>query len=229
MMRERGEHGPFVSFRRLAYAAQRLEHAFPALCPARVPLSHILLGPRPWPRSASRLKRLRRRFPGFVRRLHGCHGGVRLLPSVRHWLAASAFPTRPMSLGTRAERRPPGFRAKSVVACMGSLTTPSRFTGSPWRPRPCCLPGLPTRPALGSPLSRLNTQPATPLANASPMTSRSAAHDTGPVRLARPSPYGTCIHYSLPAFRRTGNRSNIISITQWYDRDRPAATHGPLA
>src|SRR5882757_3507482 len=38
MMQQRGEHRPFVSFRCLTYAAQRLEHAFPALRPVRVPL-----------------------------------------------------------------------------------------------------------------------------------------------------------------------------------------------
>ena len=198
----------------LTYAAQRLEHGFPALCPARVPLCRILLGPRSW------LHRLRIRSPGFVRQLRSYYSGVRLLPSVHHWRAAFAFPMRPVPLGTRAKRRPPGFHARSVIACLGSLTTPSRLTGSPWRPQPCCLPGLPTRSALESPLSRLNTQPTTPLTNASPLTSRSVAHGTGPVRQATPSPYGTCIHYSLPAFpahgqsgehRNTGNAGGALA------------------
>src|SRR5580692_4610411 len=198
MMQERGEHRPFVSFRCLTYAAQRLEHAFPALCPARVSLFRILLGLRSW------LHRLRDRSPGLVRRLHGYYSGVRLLPSVHHRRTAFAFPMRPLPRRAWAERRPPGFRAKSVVACLGSLTTPSRLVGSPWRPHPCCLPGLPTRSALESTLSRLNTQPTIPLTNASPLTSRSVAHGTRPVRQATPSPYGTCIHYSLPAFPAHG-------------------------
>ena len=123
-----------------------------------------------------------------------CIIGVRLSPSQ----------CGPCPWGHGRERRPPGFHARSVIACLGSLTTPSRLTGSPWRPQPCCLPGLPTRSALESPLSRLNTQPTTPLTNASPLTSRSVAHGTGPVRQATPSPYGTCIHYSLPAFPAHG-------------------------
>src|SRR5665213_1388325 len=117
MMQERGEHGPLVSHRCLTYAAQRLEHAFPTLCPARVPLFRILLGPRPW------LHRLRVRSPGFVRQLHSYYGGVRLLLSVHHWRAAFAFPMRPMPVRAYATRRHPGFRSRSVVACLGSLTT----------------------------------------------------------------------------------------------------------
>src|SRR5450631_2313213 len=124
-MQERGEHGPFVSHRCLTYAAQRLVHVFPALCPARVSLFRILLGPCSW------LHRLRDRSPGFVRRLHSYYSSVRLLPSVHHWRAAFAFPMRPTLLCAWAEKRSPGFLAKSVVACLGSLTTPSRLAGSP--------------------------------------------------------------------------------------------------
>src|SRR3954454_5770539 len=46
-----------------SYAIQRLEHAFPVLCPARALLVRVSLGPGP------SLHRLRRRSPGFVRRL----------------------------------------------------------------------------------------------------------------------------------------------------------------
>jgi hypothetical protein len=98
-----------------------------------------VLGPRSW------LRRLRVRSPGFVRRLHSYYSRVRLLPSVHHWRAAFAFPMRPMLLRAWAERRPPGFRAKSVIACLGSLTTPSRATGSPSRPPPV-LPSRFTHP-----------------------------------------------------------------------------------
>jgi transposase len=34
-------------------------------------------------------------------------------------------------------------------------------------------------------------------------------HGAGPVRQATPSPYGTCIHYSSPASRRTGFRTCV--------------------
>ena len=54
----------------LPYAVQRLGHALPALGPVRALLIRVSLGPRPW------LHRLRRRSPGFVRRLHSYYGGV---------------------------------------------------------------------------------------------------------------------------------------------------------
>jgi len=90
-------------------------------------------------------------------------------------------------------RRVPGVsdHAEPVhVLAMAHVTVlPSRFTA---------------RSALESPLSRLNTQPTTPVTNASPVTSRSSAHGTGPVRQATPSPYRTCIYYFLPAFPAHG-------------------------
>jgi len=48
----------------LPYACQRLDHAFPVLCPARVVLTRVPFGPNP------SLHPLRHRSPGFVRRLH---------------------------------------------------------------------------------------------------------------------------------------------------------------
>jgi hypothetical protein len=54
----------------MPYAIQRLGHASPVLCPVRALLARVPLGPRPW------LHRLRRRSPGFVRRLHSYCAGV---------------------------------------------------------------------------------------------------------------------------------------------------------
>src|SRR5271157_4725155 len=48
-------------------------------------------------------------------------------------------------------------------------------------------------------ISQLNGWPVCTPVNASPMSSRTSAHDSGPVWLAGPSPYGSFIHYSLPA------------------------------
>src|SRR6266446_6537672 len=75
------------------YACERLGHTSPTLCPVCALLACIPLGPRPW------LHRLRRRFPGIVRRLHGYYGGVRLPTVVHHRLRLLAFPMR-----TRAAR-----------------------------------------------------------------------------------------------------------------------------
>ena len=49
-------------------------------------------------------------------------------------------------------------------------------------------------------LSRLNTLPACAPVNASRAALRLSAHDSEPVRLARPSPYGSFIHTSTPVY-----------------------------
>ena len=46
--------------------------------------------------------------------------------------------------------------------------------------------------------SRLNTWPAQSPVNASAMSSQTPPHDSGPVWIATPSPYGTFIHYLPP-------------------------------
>src|SRR6516165_8651638 len=51
--------------------------------------------------------------------------------------------------------------------------------------------------------SRLNTQPMHTPVNASPIPSRTSAHDSGTVWFARPSLAETCTLYSLPVSRRT--------------------------
>ena len=63
-------------------------HASPALCPVRALLVRVSLGPQPW------LHQLRRRLPGFVRRLHRYYAGVRLLWIVHQRLQLLAFPLR---------------------------------------------------------------------------------------------------------------------------------------
>src|ERR1700680_4937493 len=72
----------------LPYASERLGHTSPALGPVRALLARVPLGPRPW------LHRLRRRDPGFVRRLHSYYGGVRLLLIVHRRLRLLTFPPR---------------------------------------------------------------------------------------------------------------------------------------
>ena len=49
-------------------------------------------------------------------------------------------------------------------------------------------------------ISRLDTPPACTLVNASRPTLRLVTHDSGPVQLARLSPYGSLIHYSTPVY-----------------------------
>jgi len=53
----------------------------------------------------------------------------------------------------------------------------------------------------GSKISRLNTRPARAPVNASPPPSRTSAHDSEPVWLARPSPSGSFIRNTSPVLR----------------------------
>jgi len=56
-------------------------------------------------------------------------------------------------------------------------------------------------------ISELNGWSACTPVNASPVASRRPAHDSGPAWLARPSPYGSFIHYSLPVLIGASNHS----------------------
>ena len=67
----------------------------------------------------------------------------------------------------------------------------------------CCLPPWGTASALRSKrLSRLNGRPARAPVNAPAMPLRTPQYDSGSVWFAIPSPYGSLIHYSSPAYRR---------------------------
>src|SRR5215212_4908468 len=70
VVQERGEPSLPPVPRGLSHAVQRLGHACPDLWPERASLARVPLGPRP------ALHRLRRRSPGFVRRLRRYYGGV---------------------------------------------------------------------------------------------------------------------------------------------------------
>ena len=77
-------------------------------------------------------------------------------------------------------------------------------------------------------VSRLHTLPTYPSVNASPMPSRAPAHDSGPVWLARPSPYDSFIRYSSPAtgaFRGISWRreQTLARERQWPPRAAPVA------
>src|SRR5262249_43276819 len=66
---------------------------------------------------------------------------------------------------------------------------------------------------LGSrPVSQLDTWPVVAPVNASRRPSRDAAHHSGSGWLARPSPWGTCTAYSLPANWRAPLWANMREI-----------------
>ena len=123
MVEERGEPFLLPLPCGLPYAVQRLGHASPALCPVRALLVRVPLGPRPW------LHRLRRRLPGFVRRLHSYYAGVRLLLPVHHRLRLLAFPMRTGAAdAARPGKRSPRFRrvpfVRDVALDPGRATVP---------------------------------------------------------------------------------------------------------
>ena len=82
-------------------------------------------------------------------------------------------------------------------------------------------------------ISRLNTWPARTPVNASAAALLLPPHDSGPVWLATPSPYGSFIHYTLPVFPALSGRSSVykfkISYFFWFAIWRPRATDRLIA
>ena len=138
--------------------------------------------------------------PGFVRLLLWYYGPVRLPTSVHRGRAPLGFSARSSpSLCTRPNVGSPGSRAKSFRACPGSPTTRGRCNSRDSKLHRVAFRRLRTRRRPGVNLfSRLNTWPTLSPVNASVVTSRSPPHDSGSSWLAKPSTYGTFIHYSLP-------------------------------
>src|SRR5215469_2269840 len=116
--------------------------AFPALSPAQVRLPRVLLGLRPF------LHNLRWRCAAFVRLLRRYYAAVRLPAVVHGGLTAHRVLPPARHTAWRATTGPPGSRAWSFSACLGSQTPwgrcvlalacaavlPSGFL-TPWAPR----------------------------------------------------------------------------------------------
>ena len=199
---ERREPHPLILSCCLPYPLQRTcpscRSIAPALCPVPVLLVRIPLGQAP---SLRPLRQPASHLPLFA----GFSGTTGLSDFPRPFIAVVL-----LSDSRRGPRRhlpwadmgSPGSRAESFRACMGSPTARGPVTSSRWRCVRCCLPRR--HDSVGTPksnrISRLNTQPARSPVNASPAPLRPPTHDSGPVWLARPSPYGTFIHYTLPVF-----------------------------
>ena len=130
------------------------------------------------------------------------YGQVRLLWAAHRRLRPPAFPARSSQNSARTVQRSPGSRAEGVCACQGL-----RRRGAD----PCL--AIATRAVLPSAgrkasaprswFSPLNGWPALSPANASLRSSRDAAHDSGSVRFATPSPQRTFTSYLLPVSRRS--------------------------
>src|SRR5262249_49876274 len=143
----------------------------------------------------------RRPFRGLVRRVPWYYGAVRLPTVVHHRRASVDFPmrsARPVCADTRRLSRFPYVMfpyMRGVSGRAGSLDVLR------WRRRGCGLPhtlrcvGTPEWPPCGGLLiSRFNGRPARTPVNASSPSLRLATHDSGPVWVATPSPYDSCIH-----------------------------------
>ena len=104
-------------------------------------------------------------------------------------------------------QRSPGSRPRNFRTCQG--LRPRRVGRALAVARPVVLPSdkqTSSAPGIRT-VSRLDGWPVRSPADASPTSSRTRAHGSGPVWFATPSPQWTCTTYSLPVSRRTRRRS----------------------
>jgi len=127
---------------------------------------------------------------------------------VHHRLRLLAFPmrTRRGIHRVRSGMRSPGSLTRSVCTCQG--LRPRRVVRALAIACSCVLPSvLQTTSAPGTmTISRLDGWPMHSPADASPPSSRTPTHGSGPVWGANPSPKWTFTIYSLPVSRRTCKR-----------------------
>jgi hypothetical protein len=122
------------------------------------------------------------------------YGAVRLPVVVHHRRVSWDFPMRPVAPSATGNHELSRFSREVYPGMPGVSDRAELGRVSRYRRARCGLPLLLTASALRSSLSRLNTRPARTPVNAS----RTAAHDSGPVRLARPSPCDSFIHNTSP-------------------------------
>ncbi len=189
VVQERREPHRLVPFRNLTYPVQRTGRADPALRPGRVLPARVPLGQPP------SLHPLRRWSPSVVRRLRRYYGAVRLPVVVHHRRVSLDFPARPLAPSARGDHGLSRF-SREVCPYMLGVSDRAGLLGVLHSRHPGC--GLPLPPTASASrrggLSRLTTRPARPPVNAS----RTAAHDSGPVWAANPSPYDSCIRNTSP-------------------------------
>src|SRR6202034_1497356 len=138
----------------------------------------------------------------FVRRLHSYYGRVRLLWPVHRRLRPPAFPARSLQNSARTVQRYPGSRPGGVSACQCLRRRGANLclAIATW----AVLPSAGRKAsALRSWFSPLNGWLTLSPVNASLRPSRVAAHDSGSVWFATPSPKRTFTSYLLPVSRRT--------------------------
>src|SRR5580700_6253377 len=142
---------------------------------------------------------LRRRLPGLVRRLHRYYRTVRLPVLVHRRRTSLDFPTRPAAPSATGEHRISRFSCDvfRYVHGVSDRAGPGRI--SRYRCNRWGLPLLLTASASRRmTLSRLNTRPAPTPVNASPLSLRKTAHDSGPLWVASLSTCDSFIHNTSP-------------------------------
>jgi hypothetical protein len=135
------------------------------------------------------------------------------VPDDAGWYGSSRYRIRPCCLLLPRRHRHPGlhcFRRSQpgLHTPLSTLRVTPRGATRMTRGRCGSLPlhrsGLSPPTSCRSPgAPRLNTQPMRTPVNASPIPSRTSAHDSGTVWFARPSLAETCTLYSLPVSRPT--------------------------
>ena len=194
VVQQRGEPLSLVPSCCLTYPLDAIRRLHPALSPVVVTVGRVPLG------QLASLHRLRRRSPGLVRRLRGSYRAVRLPAVVHHRRESLDFPMRPATLVATGNRRISRF-PNAVLPYMRRV---SDRAGSRralrWRRVGCGLPPTSTAsaPRSGSCFSRLNTRPARSPVNPSPARLPAPTHDSGPLWLAMPSTFRTCIYCTAP-------------------------------
>ena len=193
VVQERREPHLLVPLRNLPYPLQHTERADPVLCPGRGVLARVPFGQPP------SLHSLRRRSPGLVRELRRYYGAVRLPVVVHHRRVSLDFSTRPAAPSATGDHGLSRF-SREVCPGMPGVSDRAGLAGVlRYRCPRCGLPPSSTASASRSGLvSRLNTRPACSPVNASRPPSRATTHDSGPVRVANPSPYDSFIHCTSP-------------------------------
>ena len=189
VVQKRREPHHLVSLSNFTYPLQRTARAVPVLCPGRVLLARVPFGQAP------SLHPLRGRCSGLVRRLRRYYGPVRLPRAVHRRRVSIDFPTRPAAPSATGDPRLSRF-SREVCPSMHGVSDRAGLPGVLRYRRPGC--GLPPSPTASASrrevLSRLNTRPARSPVNAS----RTAAHDSGSVGGASPSPCDSFIHCTSP-------------------------------
>ncbi len=186
-----------ISNRCLAHPVKRLLQVGPALRPGPGGLARVALGQPP---SLHPLRRPRRSRAALVRGLRRYYGAVRLPAPVHRQCPLNGFLLRTRPPSGRARRGTSRF-PHEVLGCMHRV---SDRAGARHRSRYRSVRyGLRSSSTVsasrsGSWLSRLNTGPTPPPANASPLRLPAPTHDSGLSWFATPSTQMTFTSYTSP-------------------------------